>query len=158
MMAVMQRPPKMPIFHFRFRWKLKVKIRRVMYCTREPKKKATATERKMAIMTVRALSVLMKSAIGVLESSAIILTAARVKEAPRSSKTRLTVVDVGSPSELKMSRRMMSATMTARKMLISSAKVKCSGWKMPCRVRSIMPLLKQEPRKMPMAATIRTVL
>ena len=60
-------------------------------------------------------------------------------------------------SALKTSRRIMSVTITARKMYIISWKQYCSGLKMPCRAMSIMPLLMIAPQNTPMAATVMIV-
>ena len=90
--------------------------------------------------------------------SVAIFTMTKAKEAPRSSKTMLTVVDVGMPKVLNTSRRTMSVAMTARKMSITSRKVKYCGEKMPCRAMSIIPLLRAQPAKTPMPAMKRSVL
>ena len=74
--------------------------------------------------------------------------------APKSSKTIETVVDVGRPYVLKRSRRRTSASMTARKMVISSGIRKSCGWKMPFRATSIMPLEKVTPASIPKLAMI----
>ena len=58
MIAVVARPPKMPIFQVRFFLKLKEKKARVMNCTIVPKTKAIATDRNMPMITESAFSVL----------------------------------------------------------------------------------------------------
>ena len=95
----------------------------MIHCTTEPKKKATATERKMAMMTCRALEAFSISSTWRLGSSKP-LSIAIQKEAPRSSKTMETVVEVGSPSVLKMLIKMMSVTTAAKQMVMTSWKVK----------------------------------
>ena len=76
----------------------------------------------MATVTLRALS-LLSSMSNVREASLAILTSARMKVAPSSSKTSDTVVDVGMPRVLKTSRMMTSDTITARNTIITSWKV-----------------------------------
>ncbi len=49
---------------------------------------------------------------------------------------------------------MMSVSMTARKIVISSGMVKNCGWKMPLRATSIMPHEKVTPASMPRLAMI----
>ena len=78
-----------------------------------------ATLTKMAMMTLNALSVLRRSLKARLGSAATFRTA-RMNVPPRSSNTNETVVEVGIPSVLNMSRTMMSVTMTARKIVITS--------------------------------------
>ena len=80
-----------------------------------------ATLRKMPIITLSALSVLMSSAY-VWPASVILLMASAVLP-PKSPNTIETVVDVGMPNVLKMSRRITSVAATARKMHITSSKV-----------------------------------
>ena len=82
----------------------------------------------------------------------------RANVAPRSSNTMDTVVEVGIPRELKTSRSMISVTITARKIYMSSLNANCSGLKIPCRAMSIMPLLMMAPRNTPVAATKMMVL
>ena len=79
-----------------------------------------ATERNIPSITDRAFSVLSRSPIPKVLSGAAILKSATTKVAPRSSNTIDTVVDVGIPSELNMSRRMISVTITAMNMAITS--------------------------------------
>jgi hypothetical protein len=78
--------------------------------------------------------------------------------APSSSKTIDTVVDVGSPKELKMSRSKMSVSITAKKIIKSTSSVKKLGLKMPFRAISMIPLENKEPRIIPHAAIIMIVL
>ena len=121
-----------------------------------PKTKATATETKMATMTDKALSVLSRSP-KVSDGSPAILMQASMKVPPRSSKTSETVVEVGMPSELKMSRMMTSVTITARKMVITCSKEKLAGVMMPCLAMSIMPDAMPAPKRTPKDATRSTV-
>ena len=94
--------------------------------------KAIATEQKIPIITDRAFSVFRRSSKpNVPVSSATIFSSASTHVPPSNSKTIDTVVDVGSPNELKMSNRMTSVTITARNMHISSFMENISGWKMP---------------------------
>ena len=92
---------------------------RESHCTAIPKIKAMATDTKMAMMTLKALSLFRRS-LNVKVLSLAILMTARTNVAPRSSKTNDTVVDVGMPSVLNMSRITTSATMTARNTIITS--------------------------------------
>ena len=73
----------------------------------------------MPIITDSALPVF-KSSGKVSEASPAIFTTAMAKVAPKSSNTIETVVDVGMPRELKMSSKIMSVTITAIKMHMSS--------------------------------------
>ena len=73
----------------------------------------------MPRITDSAFSVL-SSSLNPSEVPPAIFIRATTNVAPSSSNTIDTVVDVGMPSELKMSRRMMSVTMTAMKMHIRS--------------------------------------
>ena len=91
-----------------------------MNWTTVPNTNAMATDRNMPRMTDRAFSVFSSSPIcRVLDGSAI-LKSATTNVAPSNSNTIDTVVDVGMPSELKMSSRIMSVTMTAMKMAMTS--------------------------------------
>ena len=90
--------------------------------------------------------------------SFIILMTAMAVAPPKSSNTMETVVLVGKPKELKMSRIMTSVQTTAKKTHITSAYVKFCGCKMPWRAMSIIPLLVAVPTRMPTAAIISTVL
>ena len=72
---------------------------------------------------------------------------------PNNSKTMETVVEVGRPRELKVSRRTMSAIMTAKKIIITSVKLNICGWKIPDRATSIMPEENVAPSKTPKVAT-----
>ena len=120
MMAVQATPPKRPTFHFRRLLYSNVKMRRAMNWTTVPNTNAMATDRNMPRMTDRAFSVFSSSPIcRVLDGSAI-LKSATTNVAPSNSNTIDTVVDVGMPSELKMSSRIMSVTMTAMKMAMTS--------------------------------------
>jgi len=65
-----------------------------------------------------------------------------------------TVVEVGSPWVLKMSRRTISVSITARKIVISSGMVKRCGLKIPFRATSIIPLEKLTPTIIPRLAII----
>ena len=77
---------------------------------------------------------------------------------PNSSNTIETVVDVGSPRELNASSKTMSAIITAKKIIITSAKLNICGWKMPDRAISIMPEEKVAPSSTPNVATHIVVL
>lgn len=114
------KPPKIPIFHRSFERYSNENIARVTNCTNVPVTNAIATDRKMPSITESALPVLRRSVRPRSLPSAAIFISATAKAAPSSSNTIDTVVDVGMPSELKMSRRMMSVTITAMKMHISS--------------------------------------
>ena len=110
--------------------------RRAIHCTTVPKKNATATLRNIAMMTLRAFSVFSMSPRESRVPSAAaapeaIFSMAMANAPPRSSKTMLTVVDVGMPRVLKMSSRITSVTMTARKTHMTSWKEKYSGVMMP---------------------------
>ena len=80
-----------------------------------------------------------------------------MKAPPSNSNTNDTVVEVGIPSVLNTSRMMTSVTMTARKSVITSSKVKWSGLMMPCRAMSIIPDDMMAPRTTPQDAMISTV-
>ena len=82
-------------------------------------KKAMATLTKMAMMTLSALSLFSRSS-KVRLPSAFIFSRARMNVPPRSSNTSETVVEVGRPRVLNMSRMITSVTITARKMVITS--------------------------------------
>ena len=86
-------------------------------------------------------------------SLAISLMRAAATAPPSSSKTMDTVVEVGSPMELKASSRRTSVIITAKKTIMISLKVNISGLKTPLRAISIMPLEKVEPARTPMLAT-----
>ena len=77
--------------------------------------------------------------------------------APSSSKTIDTVVDVGRPKVLNRSSSRTSASMTARKITITSANVNSSGLKMPLRATSMIPDENIDPAKTPAPATIRII-
>ena len=79
---------------------------------------------------------------------------AAMMAAPNNSNTILTVVEVGSPKVLKMSSRMMSANITARKMIITSWKLNIWGLKIPFLATSIIPPAKRAPIKIPKLAII----
>src|SRR5690606_25254774 len=79
-------------------------------------------------------------------------------EAPKSSKTIDTVVEVGSARELKRSSNNTSVIITAKKRIIISSKVNCQGLKMPLRATSIKPEEKTAPIATPKLATIKIVL
>ena len=78
-----------------------------------------ATLTKIATITLNALSVLRRSP-NESEGSPAILMAARMNVPPNNSNTSDTVVDVGIPKVLKMSRMMTSVTITARNIVITS--------------------------------------
>ena len=96
--------------------------------------------------------------ISIFESLVATLIRAVMNAAPNSSKTIETVVDVGSPNELKRSSRKTSLTITARKITITSLNAKPEGLKIPLRATSIIPLLNAAPMKTPAAATNITCL
>ena len=60
-------------------------------------------------------------------SAFVILIRATATAAPSSSNTIDTVVEVGIPKVLKRSSKMMSVSITARKMTMISSKTKASG-------------------------------
>jgi len=101
---------------------LKVNNIRERYCTKVPKKKAIATETKIARITVRALSVLSKSPNCKAPSVLMILISANATVPPNNSKTSETVVEVGIPSELKMSSNTTSVSITATRIHMISEK------------------------------------
>ena len=104
----------MPIFHFNaLLLYVKVKISLEIYWTKVPTAKAIATETNIAIIIVNALLVFMSSPALMAESPKVFINAIATVP-PRSSNTMETVVDVGSPSVLKMSSRTMSEAITAR--------------------------------------------
>ena len=88
-------------------------------CTTVPNTNAMATDRNMPRITDNAFSVFRRS-LSPRSIPPAILMRATTKVAPSSSKTMETVVDVGIPNELKMSRSMMSVTITAMKIHIRS--------------------------------------
>ena len=69
-----------------------------------------------------------------------------------------TVVDVGRPSELKRSNKIMSVTITAKKITMISEKVNICGLKTPERAISIIPDENVAPNMTPMLATSMMVL
>ena len=75
------------------------------------------------MMTCSAFEVFSISSMGS-EGSSMLLSIAMQKAAPRISKTMDTVVEVGSPSVLKILIRMMSVTTAVRQIVITSWKVK----------------------------------
>ena len=79
-----------------------------------------ATDRKIPSITERAFSVFNKSVNSNPSVSEAIFNSASANVAPSNSKTIETVVEVGIPNELKISSKMMSVTMTAMKIHISS--------------------------------------
>ncbi len=81
---------------------------------------AMATDRKIPRITERAFSALRYAPRLVGPAGSAILKRATTNVAPRSSNTSDTVVDVGIPSELNMSIRIMSVTMTAMNMAMTS--------------------------------------
>ena len=94
---------------------------RLSHITTMPMTKEMATETKMAMITCRALSELSRSAYSSV-GSPITLSSASIAVPPSSSKTSETVVEVGMPSVLKASSTMMSVTITASMMVITSWK------------------------------------
>ena len=110
----------------------------------------------MARITCSALSVFIYAPNGSAEPLAI-FSMLNAKVAPSSSNTIDTVVDVGMPSELKMSSSTTSVTITARNTSITSPKTNCSGRMMPWRAMSIMPSLITAPQNTPTAATVTIV-
>lgn len=123
-----------------------------------PKTKAMATERKIPMTMVSAFSVLMRfTKDSVPVGSFTMRSIAMAKVAPRSSKTKETVVDVGNPSVLKKSIKNTSVIIEATKMHMISAKTKLAGWKTPCLATSIIPLLSKAPTKMPSPAIIKII-
>ncbi len=113
-----------------------------------------ATERKIPEIIANAFSVF-SSCTNCRESvgSLKIINIEIAKEAPRSSKTKETVVDVGNPRVLKKSSRKTSVIMAATKIYITSAKTNLSGLKIPLRAISIIPLLSEAPMTTPKPAT-----
>ena len=74
--------------------------------------------------------------------------------APNNSNTILTVVEVGSPKVLKMSSSMISANITAKKIIITSWKLNIWGLKIPFLATSIIPPANRAPIKIPKLAII----
>lgn len=85
-----------------------------------PTVKAMATERRMPVTISNALSVLMKSHTVSVIWSLEILKRAVATAAPRMPNTRETVVEVGRPNVLKVSRRITSLIITPRNSSITS--------------------------------------
>ncbi len=115
-----------------------------------------ATLTKMAIITFKACSVFSKS----LKTKLLlcnIFNTASIKVPPKSSKTSETVVEVGIPKRLKISKTMTSVTITAKKITITSLKLKLLGFIMPCLATSIIPDDMTAPSITPKEAMIRTV-
>ena len=83
---------------------------------------------------------------------------ARHTAAPNNSKIMETVVEVGKPKELKISNNIISAIITARKMIITSLKLNMLGTKIPLLAISIMPPENMAPTNTPTLATIMVVL
>src|SRR5690606_29477305 len=79
-------------------------------------------------------------------------------EAPKSSKTMDTVVEVGIPMVLKKSSNRMSVIITAIKTIINSLNINSPGLKIPFLATSIIPLEKTAPIAIPRLATIKMVL
>jgi hypothetical protein len=69
-----------------------------------------------------------------------------------------TVVEVGRPNELKISKSKTSVSITAKKIIMTSSKVNMAGLKIPSLAISIMPLENSDPTKTPKEATIIVVL
>lgn len=88
-----------------------------------------------------------------LPSESSILKKATINEAPKSSKTMETVVEVGKANVLKISSKIISVSITAMKMIITSANRNWSGKKTPLRATSIIPEEKVAPSIMPKLAT-----
>ena len=93
---------------------------------RVPIKNAIATETKIARMTVKALGVCGRWQLARSGSAEDVLYAFATVP-PSSSNTMDTVVEVGSPKELKISSRTMSEAMTANKINIISLKENIDG-------------------------------
>ncbi len=119
-MAVQARAPNRAIFHLRRLLYSNVNTNRVKNWTIVPKMKAMATDRNIPMITDRAFSVLSRSPIARVLSGAMILNSATTNVAPSSSNTIDTVVDVGIPRELNMSSNIMSVTITAMNMVMTS--------------------------------------
>ncbi len=85
-----------------------------------PNTNAIATERKIPTITDSAFSVFIKSPMPNVLSGALILNKATTNVAPSSSNTMETVVEVGIPRVLNMSSNIMSVTITAMNMAITS--------------------------------------
>ena len=81
-----------------------------------------ATDTKIAMITVSAL-LLLSSMPSVSPSSPAVLSRAITKDAPSSSNTRETVVEVGIPMLLNMSSTTTSVTITARNIVITSVRL-----------------------------------
>ena len=122
-----------------------------------PTTKAIATDTKIAIIIVNALLVFIISPIFISGCPEVFINAIATVP-PISAKTMETVVEVGSPRVLKISRRTILDAMTAKNMNITSSKENIEGWKTPFLATSIMPLLIDAPKKMPIAATMMIVL
>ena len=130
-----------------------------MYCTTVPATNATATEIRMPEMIVSDRELLMYSATSASDlPSASSVKAAAASAMPSNSNTIDTVVEVGRPSELKVSSRIMSVTITAKKITMISLKVNICGLKTPERAISIIPEEKVAPNITPMLATNIVVL
>ena len=81
-----------------------------------------------------------------------------ITAAPNNSNTIETVVEVGSPYELKTSRSNISVIMTARNIIMISEKINISGLKIPFLATSIIPLEDIAPKATPKLAIIINVL
>ena len=79
-------------------------------------------------------------------------------EAPSSSKTMETVVDVGRPKVLKKSSSKISVIMTAIKIIMISLNINSPGLKIPFLATSIIPLDVNAPTATPTLATMMMVL
>ena len=86
--------------------------------------------------------------------SAILKMASAIAE-PSRPNTIDTVVEVGSPSELKMSSRITLPSIIPRNRNIISWNVNISGWNTPLRATSIIPLEVITPIRIPTDATSR---
>ena len=120
--------------------------------TTVPTTNAMATEAKIAKIICRHFSSLMYSSKGQVKKE-LLLKIAMPMAAPSKENTNATVVDVGNPSVLKVSSKMMFATITAKNSSMTSWKVNISGSMTPFRATAIIPLEKHAPRMTPMAAT-----
>ena len=78
-------------------------------------------------------------------------------DAPRSSKIRDTVVDVGNPRALNVLRSTTSESIIATKRIMTFSKVNICGWNTPLRATSIIPFEVSTPSRMPAAATVRII-
>ena len=78
--------------------------------------------------------------------------------APNKLNTIETVVDVGIPRVLNISRSSISVIITAMKIIMISSNIKLPGTEIPLRATSIIPLENNAPQAIPILATIMMVL